>query len=572
MRRLANSILQFILLALFVSLKSCSSESSDTSDEQPNVSGDFGVFVDVTVQAGLKFNHEAGAEGKYYMPEQVGPGSAFFDYDGDGDLDIYLINGGWVYQTEREAKNRMYRQDEGGKFVDVTDESGLGDMGYGMGVAIGDVDNDGDEDVYVTNFGDDAFYRNNGDGTFSNRTKESGLASNVPDRWGCSATFLDYDLDGFLDLYVANYVEYDSSLVCTDQAGRRLFCSPQHFVGAVDALYKNNGDGTFRDVSRAGGIEVAAKRGLGVVTADVNDDGYPDIYVANDLNDNLLWINQKNGTFREEGLKQGVALNQLGQAEAGMGIAVGDVNGDLRTDFLVTHLGNESNTLYLNTPASGFQDRSFEAGFEDLRTMQFTGFGTGLADLDLDGFLDLVVGNGRVDRVGAPLRQDDDFWAIYAEPNFIFKGEGKGRFTNISSSMSVFGGAVENTRGMSFADFDNDGDVDILVNNCGGPAQLFRNDMKRNGAWITITPFDPALNRIVEGAKITVKTGGKSWRQESRRAYSYLCSNDPRVHFGLGKVDKIDEVIIEWPGGENENFEIAQLKKHYILNRGSDSN
>ncbi len=524
-------------------------------------------FVDVTQEVGLDFVHEAGAQGRYFMPEEMGAGSALFDYDGDGDLDVYLVNGGWIY-SERKVKNRLFRQESDGRFLDVTEESGLGDTGFGMGVAVGDIDNDGDADVYVTNFGGDSLYVNNGDGTFRNATEAAGVDN---PGWGCSATFFDFDLDGFLDLYVTNYVDYDSSVTCTDKAGRKHYCGPRKFNGSVDVLYRNLGDGRFADVSLQSGVARFNKRGLGVVAADVDADGWPDIYVANDAQENLLWMNQKDGTFQEQATRFGLALNKFGQAEAGMGIAIGDVNGDLKPDFLVTHLERESNTMYVSSTAAGYLDNSLAAGFEAPQITPFTGFGSGFVDFNLDGFLDLAVGNGRVDRASKPLRQDGDYWADYAEPNLIFLGEGDGRFKNGSGQFSDFSAPIENTRGMAFGDIDNDGDVDILVNNCGGKVQLFRNEVEREGAWLIVEPFDPALQRSPQGAQVLVKAGGKTYYGEVRSGYSYLCSNDPRVHFGLGKVDKIDEIAVIWPDGEKEIFGQREVNRFVRLEKGKAS-
>ncbi|RME29286.1 MAG: VCBS repeat-containing protein, partial [Candidatus Zixiibacteriota bacterium] len=321
-----------------------------------------GIFPDITARVGLRFVHNPGVDGSYYMPESIGSGGAFLDYDNDGDLDIYLINGNWHGEqaaSRPPLRNRLFRQEARGTFVDVTEASGLGDTGYGMGVAVGDIDNDGDVDVYITNVGPDKLYRNNGDGTFTDISATAGIAN---PEWGCSAVFFDYDLDGFLDIYVTNYVAYDPTVVCTDRAGRPDYCGPGGFDGTPDVLYHNNGDGTFTDVSVASGIAAGASKGLGVVSADFNEDGYPDLYVANDGEPNHLWINRKNGTFVDRAPELGAAVNEMGQAEAGMGIALGDINGDLYPDLFVTHLRTETNTLYRSLGGRGFADETTAAG------------------------------------------------------------------------------------------------------------------------------------------------------------------------------------------------------------------
>lgn len=313
-------------------------------------------FTDITDHAKLNFVHDPGVDDSYFMPESIGSGGAFLDYDNDGDLDIYLVNGaghGKNHTSDLPLRNRLFRQEQDGTFVDVTESSGVGDTGYGMGVAVGDIDNDGDVDVYVTNDGPDALYLNNGDGTFTDISRVAGIGN--PD-WGCSVVFFDYNLDGFLDIYVTNHVAHDILVVCTDRAGRPDYCGPAEFQGVPDVLYRNNGDGTFADLSVTSGIAKGSSKGLGVVSADFNGDLYPDIYVSNDGEANNLWINRRYGTFQDQALAMGAALNQLGRAEAGMGIALGDVENDADLDLFITHLRTESNTFYRNAEDYGFQD------------------------------------------------------------------------------------------------------------------------------------------------------------------------------------------------------------------------
>lgn len=484
----------------------------------------------------------------------MGSGCALFDYDNDGDLDVYLISGG---------QNKLFRQKADGTFEDVTNDSGLGDTGFGMGVAIADVDNDGDVDVFVTNYGPDQLYRNNANGTFTNVTQQSGIQTNG---WSTSAIFFDYDRDGFLDLYVARYVKVNPSVICTDRAGRKDYCGPDGYEAEPDLLYRNNGNGTFTNVSASSGIDRHPGKGLSVVTGDFNFDGYMDIYVANDREPNTLWINQKNGIFQDMALQMGVALNALGRVEASMGVAVGDANQDSKPDLFVTNLRDETNTLYLNIGTMGFQDESINSGL-GLPSLPFTGFGTGFFDFNQDGNLDVVVVNGRVTRgVSLTKNQPPLYWDPYMEPSLLFENLGNGRFKNVSAGSLTSN--LQNGRGLAFGDIDNDGDIDLLVNNCGGPARLFRNDFTPKAHWLLIRAFDPALNRDAYGAKITVLTAGKNLTRWVNPGYSYLNSNDPRVHFGLGSATSADVQVV-WPDGKTESFRSVQADQILTLRKGS---
>ena len=502
------------------------------------------------------------------MPESLGSGGGFFDYDNDGDLDIYLVNGAWHGKLKNRPalKDRLFRQEVNGSFVDVTESSGLGDTGYGMGVAIGDIENDGDLDVYVTNYGQDAMYRNNGEGTFTNITQQAGINDTA---WGASAVFFDYDRDGFLDLYVSNYVSYDSAIVCTDKAGRPDYCGPKGFSGLPDILYHNDGDGTFTDVSERAGIITEMYRGLGVVSADFNKDSYPDIYVANDGEPNLLWINRGDGSFQDQAVILGAAVNATGQPEASMGVTAGDADGDQDLDLFMTHLRDEKNTFYRNHGTIRFQDESWAAGLAGI-SLPYTGFGTGFFDYDHDGDLDLAVVNGRVTR--GPLltsHQPHRYWDDYAEPNFLFQNDGEGHFQPASDQAGAFASTVENSRGLAFGDVDNDGDIDLLVTNEGGPARLYRNDGESKGHWLLIRALDPRLKRDAIGAEITVVYDGKRQMRLVSPGYSYLCSNDPRVHFGLGSATYVDQILVRWPDGSQEQFAALRADQIITLKKGT---
>ncbi|MCG8608759.1 CRTAC1 family protein, partial [bacterium] len=455
-------------------------------------------------------------------------------------------------------------QEDGGTFKDVTDGSGLGDPGYGMGVAVGDIDNDGFVDVYVSNYGPDVLYRNNGDGTFSDITRKAGIGNS---EGGCSVIFFDFDRDNYLDIYVSNYVKYNPSGACTDRSGRQDYCGPAGFSGVPDKLYQNRGDATFLDVSASSNIASGSSKGLGVVSADFNGDDFLDLYVANDGEPNHLWLNQQNGTFMDQALVLGVALNDLGRAEAGMGIAMGDIDNDDDFDLLVTHLRTESNTLYRYAGEYGFQDDSFVSGLAGT-SLPYTGFGTGFFDYDHDGDLDLAIVNGRVSR--GPLlvtSESKGYWDDYAEPNFIFENQGASKFQDVSDA-SGFANTIENSRGLAFGDVDNDGDLDLLVTNGGGPARLFRNQAPNKGNWLIIRAIDPVLKRDAIGAKISVKLRTNHITRTITPGYSYLSSSDPRAHFGLGPAKSVDKVVITWPDGVREEFAEVGINQMITLKKG----
>lgn len=507
------------------------------------------IFTEITAQTGVNFVHEPGVEGSYFMPESLGSGLALFDYDRDGDLDIYLLNGNFRDTNQTKVYDRLYRQDGKLQFTDVTEASGLSDPGYGMGVAIGDIDNDGDPDVYVTNYGGDSLYRNNGNGTFTNVTLAAGITNK---EWGMSAAFIDYDRDGYLDLYVANYVKFDPVITCMDRSGRQDYCGPKGFNGARDVLYHNNRNGTFTDVSQEAGIAGVAGKGLGVISADFNRDGYQDIYVANDGEENYLWINQKNGTFKNDAVAMGAAVNAMGQPEASMGVTAGDADGDLDLDLFMTHLREEKNTFYRNRGEEGYLDDSMATGLAGV-SMPFTGFGTGYFDYDNDSDLDLAVVNGRVTRGPMLVKKaKTGYWDAYAEPNMLFTNDGTGKFALANEVAGAFASTVENSRGLAFGDLDNDGDVDLVVSNEGGPARIYRNDRDGKSNWLMIRALE--LNRDAFGAEITVTMNEKKMIRHVAAAYSYLSSNDPRVHFGLGTAKSVNQIQVRWPDGTIQNF------------------
>ncbi len=535
--------------------------------------GDGWWFTEITDEVGLHMIHDVGVEGDFRFEEIAASGCALADFDGDGRLDIYLINGtthhrrGGTDPAPEASMDRLFRQMADGSFVDVTLQSGLRATGYGLGCAVGDYDNDGDSDLYVTNFGPDKLWRNNGDGTFSDVSTAAGIDN---DLWSVPAAFVDYDRDGLLDLYVGNYVLDPNSASCYDTAGRRDYCGPQNFLPAVDTLYHNEGDGRFRDVSAAAGITAASGPAFGIVCADFNGDGWDDVYVANDGTNNLLWINQQDGTFVETATVAGCAYNRDGAAEGGMGIALGDVDGDDRLDLFITHLQNETNTLYRGAAHESWADATDRSGL-GMSSYPYTGFGTGLLDIDHDGDLDLIVANGAVKRRNHPVpgAAVDEYWLRYAEPNLLYVNDGTGKFTEMSGRAGPLCTRAEVSRGLAFGDIDGDGDLDVLMTHADGPARLFRNDTPKQGRWLIVRAVDPRLNRDAIGAVVSVRVGDRRLRRTVIAAYSYASSSQPIAHFGLGDNGHIDEITVRWPDGMAERFDGVPVDSAVELLRGT---
>jgi hypothetical protein len=533
-------------------------------------------FVDITEDSGLDFIHEVGSRPleSYFLPHLMGSGAAVFDYDGDGKLDLYLIqNGG----PDSNATNRLFHQETDGRFKDVSAGSGLDIKGHGMGVAIGDVNNDGRPDVLVTEYGGIRLFINNGDGTFTDVSREAGLDHPF---WATSAAFVDYDRDGWLDMVVVNYLDYDPTSLCTERGARQAdFCHPRSFPGVVAKLYHNRGPipGSatgavrFEDVTLASGLGKLPGRGLGVACADFDGDGWPDIFVANDAQPNYLWINQHNGTFKEEAAQRGLAYNGLGKPQGNMGIALGDAanRGDGCFDVFVTHLSDELHTLWKQEPRGLYSDQTAAAHLAS-PCWRGTGFGTVMADFDQDGALDLAVVNGRVMRAKPPENASlPEFWRPYAERNQLFANDGTGAFRDISPSNAPFCGRYEMARGLACGDFNGDGALDLLVTTVAGPARLFRNVAPNRGHWMLIRAIDPALGgRDAYSAQITLQAGDRCWVSWINPSQSYLCSNDPRAHFGLGKVDTVDDIRVVWPNGDKESFDGGAVDRPILLRKG----
>ncbi len=547
-----------LCLPLALALAGRPAQPADSPDRSLAPAGPW--FEEVAAAAGVDFVHVRARTVRYWLPEIMSGGAAWCDLDGDGWLDLYLVQGGDLEESSGERPgNRLYRNLGDGRFTDVTQRAGVGDAAYGMGAACGDYDGDGDVDLYVTNVGPNVLYRNDGDGTFTDVTEESGTGD---PRWGASAAFLDFDRDGDLDLFVANYVVWSPAreIRCASGSGRRDYCKPGNYgAPARDTLLRNEGDGRFTDVSRESGIAAAFGNGLGVVVDDFNRDRLADLYVANDGDPNQLWVNLGGGRFRDDSLLSGVAVNMTGAAEAGMGVIAEDLDDDGDTDLFMTHLRGESNTLYRNA-GGHFEDATATAGLA-APSLAFTGFGSGAHDFDLDGLRDLYVANGRVVGSRPPLIEDDPF----AEPDLLFRGLGAGRFAFLPGSAITAPELVDNGRAAAVADYDNDGDVDVAVVVNGGRARLLRNLAGDRGRWLASRVLDERGSDAL-GARVRVRTGdGDRW-SAVRAAYSYCASNDPRPSFGLGEAVRAEEVEIVWPDGSRRR--LANLPAGRILVHG----
>jgi hypothetical protein len=563
------------------------STASRAADQEP-------WFIDVTVETGLDFTHVNGMTGEFYYPEIIAPGVALFDYDNDADLDVFLVQGqslgpGKVSTTPR---SRLYRNDltvepDGTRivrFAHVTDKSGIRTTAYGMGASVGDYDNDGWVDLYVTSLGRNQLYRNQGDGAFREVAEHAGVDDSG---WSVSAAFVDFDRDGWLDLFVGHYLnwERDASPPCFGASGKRVYCAPQAYFAQQSRLYHNNRNGTFTDVSAAAGIATQFGPALGISTADFNADGWIDIYIANDGHQNQLWINQRNGTFTDTGLLSGAAFSEYGKAKAGMGVDAGDFDNDGDEDVFVTNLTGEGHDLYVNDGSGTFETRSAVSGLA-YTTLPYTGFGTAWLDVDNDGWLDLMTVNGTVQRIDALVRSNDP--NPLRQRKQIFHNLGNGRFAEVTSQAGPVFERLDVGRGAAFGDIDNDGDTDLVVGNNNGGAQVLFNAIGGRNHWLGIrlvgrqeraagsprpVPGSVATKwagRDMLGARVAILRDGQPTRWRRVRADgSYASANDSRVLVGLGTTTEAPRVRVLWPDGRTEEWSDVPIDRYTTLVEGS---
>jgi enediyne biosynthesis protein E4 len=522
------------------------------------------TLVDATAKAGMSFRHDNGASGRRYMVEIAGGGVLVLDYDGDGYPDVFFVNGAPLPgDPEPPRPSALYRNLGGGRFVDVTREAGLEARGYGMGGSAADVDDDGDVDLLVTAFGRNRFYRNRGDGTFAEDTARAGLGD---ERWATSAAFFDADGDGFVDLYVANYLDFtlETQRECVSPTkGIVSYCHPQEYPGTTDLFYRNRGDGTFENRTSEAGVGASAGgKGLGVVASDYDDDGDVDVYVANDTTANFLFRNDGHGRFQEVALESGVAFNEEGLPEAGMGTDWGDVDRDGLLDLVVTNFDFETNTLYRNLGGGFFIDDTTAAGLGD-RSLTDLAFGCDLADLDNDGWLDWIITNGHILDNIAEIQPNLSF----AEPGQLFWNRG-GKFDDLSNEVGAALARPRVGRGLATLDFDSDGDLDVVLSSNGGAAELLRNDGGERNGFVVLVLVGTSSNRDGVGARLSGTLGGRPFVEELRTGSSYLSQNELRLHIGLGAAEAAEGFRIRWPSGATEALAPLRNRRLYVIKEG----
>jgi enediyne biosynthesis protein E4 len=545
------------------------------------------TFTDIAVQArlGRAINVFGRTGNKQYLIEEMGCGVAFFDYDNDGWLDIFLVNGSSFDPGVRKPTSYLFRNNRDGTFTDVTKQAGLTRTGWGQGCCIGDYDNDGNDDLFVSYWGTNVLYHNNGDGTFTDVSEKAGVAG-VGRRWGAACCFLDYDRDGRLDLFVANYVNFDAGTAPKPGASAYcryndipVPCGPQGFAGGTNILYRNRGDGTFEDVSEKSGIanprgprssefapanwRPVGSYGMGAACADFDNDGWPDIYVACDTAPSLLYRNNHDGTFREIAVPAGCAFDENGVALSGMGVGLGDYDADGWFDIVRTNFSDQITTLYRNNGDGSFHDASLGAGLGVNR--RYVGFGTGFLDSDNDGWKDIFLANGHVYAQLA----DRKLHIAYREPRVLYRNLRNGRFRDVSTDSGA-GITMPNVgRGCAFGDFDNDGDVDIVVNNLDAPPSLLRNDGGNQNSWLKVRCTGTRSNRSAIGARVKVTAAGRTQMDEVMSGSSYYSQNDLRLHFGLGSASKADRVEVLWPSGAGESVADVDANQLITIREGA---
>jgi len=543
-----------------------------TMSGQTRTDGGVGVrFTNVAQQAGLNISTIYGDERRNrYLLETTGSGAAFIDYDNDGWQDIFLVNGTRLdgLSPNLNSTNRLYHNTGNGKFTDVTEKAGLVRTGWGQSVCSGDFDNDGYTDLFVSSYGKNALYRNNRNSTFTELAEKAGVANNRT-RWGSGCAFLDYDHDGLLDLFVASYIDLDLKTAPLPETGPCQYkgimvaCGPPGLTGGSNTLYHNNGNGTFSDVSEKSGIiKTNGTYGLGVLTVDFDNDGWTDIYVANDSAPAALYHNNKNGTFTDIGIEAGCALSIDGKPQAGMGVTAGDYNRDGWLDIFKTNFSGDTSSLYRNTGKSTFDDVTFPAGM-GLNT-RWLGWGCGFIDVDNDGWTDIFLVNGHVYPEVEKLTTE----AGYAQPKVLYRNLQNGSFADVSQKAGEAVVSPNPSRGAAFGDYDNDGDVDILINSVNGPPELLRADSLNQNNWIKIKLAGVKSNRDGIGARIKCVTEDGTQIDEVRSGGSYYSQNDLRVHFGLGKNQRVQSLEISWPGGKVETLKNVAANQLVVVKEG----
>ena len=525
-------------------------------------------LVDVTAPAGIDFHHYSGAFGGKLLPETLGSGCAFLDYDGDGWLDILLVNSmDWPGHKRQRSTLRLYRNNRNGTFTDVTRRAGLDIELYGMGVAVGDYNNDGFPDIFITCVGQNRLLRNTGKGTFVDVTQTSGLGNRRS--LSTSALWFDFDRDGLLDLFVCNYVKWSTEhdLFCTVDGKHKSYCTPEAYRGETCWLFHNRGNGTFEDVTAQSGIFDTSSKSLGVAMLDANEDGWPDLIVANDTQPNKLYRNRRNGTFEEVAVEAGLAFSTDGKARAGMGVDVGDFDNSGHPGIAITNFDSEMIGLYRAAKPGDYSDVAIPAGVGGA-SMRTLGFGCGFADIDLNGALDLIAVNGHIDDTVRNVRHD----IAYAQPPELFLNDGRGKFRDVAGEVDGGFATPRVSRGLAYGDFDRDGDQDILLTTNNGPAYLFRNDQLAGNRGIRFQLVGTKSNRDGIGAVVRVFHAGTSQMRIIHGGSSYLSQSELAATFGLGKLDRIDRVVISWPSGRVEEYKNLTAGKTYRCVEGSGIN
>jgi enediyne biosynthesis protein E4 len=507
-------------------------------------------LADVTAQAGIRFHHNSGAFGAKYLPETLGPGCAFLDYDGDGWLDILLVNGAdWPGHKRERSTLHLYRNNRDGTFTDVTERAGLAVEIYGMGVAVADYNNDGFPDILITAVGQNRLFLNTGHGTFLDVTQKSGLG----DRKGfsTSALWFDYNRDGLLDLFVCNYVQWspEHDVFCSVDGRNKSYCTPEAYHGSTCWLFRNRGNGTFEDVTAKSGIFDTTSKSLGVAMLDYDLDGWPDLFVANDTQPNKLYRNQRDGTFEDVAVRAGVAFSEDGKARAGMGVDAADFDNSGVAGITITNFDDEMIALYRSEGRGIYQDAAIKTGVGQASRKRL-GFGCAFLDANLDGFLDLAAVNGHIDETVRSIAGNHG----YAQPPHLFLNDGKGGFRDVAAQVGAGFAAPKVARGLAYGDFDRDGDLDLLLTTNQGPAYLYRNDLTPGNRSLRFRLQGTKSNRDGIGAMVRVTTPDGTQSRMVKTGASYLSQSELAVTFGLGRRDKVDRVVIEWPSGQVQEF------------------